>query len=438
MKIGLPIVLGLLTGITRSVSADPLLTSWYTVHAGEPARIYRSDADKAAGRSVTTWSNRMLSQTTPAPAGIEAVYYSSNWVYIRSTGLGSQIMGPWYMNPQHTRAFPNLPTDQHILFCLPRHPVLMKGYSRQNLGDIGMTVDGVPIFDANDAFSYSHADGKDADPRAGIGPGDRIWERDAYVNEGVTFDASLGHQQNWGRYHYHADAVALRYELGDHVDFDAATKTYHESTGAPVKHSPILGWMRDGCPLYGPYGYANPTNPASGLRRMVSGYVLRDGRNGTDNLSQTGRRTLPAWDARIRGRSTQLDESETGPDVTARYPLGHFLQDYAFLGDLGKKPGQDYDLDELNGRWCVTPEFPHGVYAYFTAIAENGSPVYPYTMGRSYHNQPYGGQARKLLEPVTTWFEMPKFESSMTAPPDRPSTSTVVWTGQDNGQYQRR
>ena len=28
------------------------------------------------------------------------------------------------------------------------------------------------------------------------------------------------------------------------------------------------------------------------------------------------------------------------------------------------------DLDEHNGRYCVTPDFPNGVYAYFATISD--------------------------------------------------------------------
>src|SRR5207244_2530059 len=95
--------------------------------------------------------------------------------------------------------------------------------------------------------------------------------------------------------HNHADPIALRYTLGDHVDFNPVTKIYSESTNAPAKHSPILGWVRDGYPIYGPFGYASATNAAGGVRRMTNGYQLRNGQNGSDNLTNTGRATLPAW-----------------------------------------------------------------------------------------------------------------------------------------------
>jgi len=435
MKVILRLVIFLALPVTGS--ADPLLTSWFTLHSDATARLYRTDSARLAGESVTTWSNGRQTQGRPARTGIQQILFSTNWIYLRSTGLPSQIMGPWYLDAQHYRAFPNLPTDQNILLCLPRHPVVETDAEFQHLGDIGMTVDGVAIFDPTDSFSYSHAAGRDADPRAGLGHGDGLWDRDAMVNEGQTFDPGLGHQQNWGRYHYHAQAIALRYELGDHVDFDPATKTYQESAGEPTRHSPILAWLDDGYPVYGPYGYANPTNTASGLRRMISGYALRNGQNGTDDLNQTGRRSLPAWAARESDRSATLADDETGPDVSARYPLGHFVQDYAYRGDLGQTPGQDFDLDENNGRWCVTPEFPQGTYAYFTTIDAGGQPVYPYMMGMRYHGRPFGRVIRNIRERVVPYFTSATATAVKTsAASPGAATTTLVWQPGNDGGYQ--
>jgi len=402
-------------------AGDPQITSWFTADSSKFAQIYRTDAEKAAGQTETTWSNGRNVQSQPAYCGVQEVLSSANWVYVRSTGLGSQTMGPW-LNGR----FPNLPTDQHLIFAMPRHPVVQTTMRFNPLGEIGMSVDGVRLFDSCDAFSYSHANGQDADPRVGIGHGDQIWNRDAYVNEGRTFDAAMAHQQNWGRYHYHAEPIALRYLLGDHVDFDAATQTYRESSGAPTKHSPIIGWMQDGYPLYGPYGYANPTNATSGVRRMVSGFALRDGRNGTDDLAQSGRTTLPAWDAREHRRSTALPSTQTGPSVGGRYPLGHYIEDYAYLGDCGKMLGKDFDLDECNGRWCVTPEFPNGTYAYFTTIDAAGKPVYPYNMGRRYHGNPVGQLMRGIYEPVTTNF-VNTANAALVATAPAARTTTLTW-----------
>jgi hypothetical protein len=410
--------------------ADPQISSWFTVDSGKLARIYLNDADKFSGKSVTTWSNGRQSQLQPAFSGVQAIYSSTNWIYIRSSGLAGYVMGPWFNDPQHRLPFPNLPTDQHFIFAIPRHPKAQTTSGFNHLGEIGMFVNGVRMFDATDAFSYSNKNGRDADPRGGIGQGDRVWNRDAFVNENVTFDSGLGHQQNRGTYHYHAEPLALRYLLGDHVDFDSATQSYRESSGAPTKHSPILGWMHDGFPVYGPYGFSNPTNASSGIRRMVSGFVLRDGKNGADNLAQSGRRALPKWEAREKNRSESLQNFETGPNVSERYPLGHYIEDYAYLGDLGKTLGKDFDLDELNGRWCVTPEFPQGTYAYFTTIDANGKPVYPYNMGRRFYGNPYGRLVRSINEPVVTNF-VARAETNVKVPAAK--TTALIW---NSGNYE--
>jgi hypothetical protein len=416
-----------------SASADPQITSWFTLDSGQYAQIYRTDADKFSGRAETTWSNGRQSQWQPAFNGVQEILSSSNWVYIRSTGLGSQVMGPWYNDTQRRFLFPNLPTDQHFIIAIPRHPAVLASRHFSHLSAIGLFVDGVQMFDASDSFSYSNQNGRDADPRGRIGRGDGIWNRDAFVNEGITFDAAFGHQQQWGTYHYHAEPIALRYLLGDHVDFDNAAKTYSESATAPVKHSPIIGWMDDGYPVYGPYGYSNPTNPASVVRRMVSGFVLRNGENGADDLAQTGRRILPAWDALELDRSTLLQNFETGPDVSEHYPLGHYLEDYAYLGDLGRTQGKDFDLDESNGRWCVTPEFPRGTYAYFTTIDASGRPVYPYIMGRRFHGNSVGRIVRSIYEPVTINF-INRANSSLTSDVPSAKTTTLVWNSA-HGSY---
>lgn len=428
------VFIGVLLAAQRLTAADPLIASWFKLDSSNYARIYPDDSAKMAGRTATTWSNGRLAQSEPAYSGVQAIFSSPEWVYVMSTGLAGQVMGPWFDDPQHWRTFPNLPTDQHYILRLPRHPIAQSGYEFNHLGEIGMTVDGIRIFDANDAFSYSHEAGRDASPRGRIGRGDGIWNRDAYVNERLTFDAALAHQQNSGRYHYHAEPVALRYLLGDHVDFNPATKTYRESKTPPTRHSPIIGWMQDGYPLYGPYGFADAKDPKSGVRRMVSGYVLRDGANGADDLRLTGRRKLPAWEARELDRPAALEENETGPAVNVNYPLGHYLEDYAYLGDLATAPGRRWDLDEFNGRWCVTPEFPQGTYAYFTAIDAAGRPIYPYNMGRRYRGVPSGRLVRAITEPVTTNFMA---HADLTARRDSGGSVSLVWkSNADGGNYE--
>ena len=400
-------------------AADPRLDSWFTANSGKYARVYTNDANKTSGTSLTTWGNGSQNQTLPAYAGVQEIYSSPTWVYIRSTGLGSHIMGPWLNG-----AFPNLPKNQKVFYRIPRTPATNGTHTLTALGAIGYFVDGVAMFDSRDGFVWTGA--------AESGNGTGYWNREAYVNEGATFDPGYAHQEQSGTHHYHANPVALRYLLGDHVDYNAATKTYSESTNAVTKHSPILGWVRDGYPVYGPYGYAVSNNDSSGVRRMLSGFQLRNGTRNTDNLTTAGRTTIPQWAVRAYG----VASSQSGPAVSTTYPLSRYMEDNAFLGDLGYVMGTDFDLDEYNGRWCVTPEFPTGTYAYFVSISSNGTPVYPYNIGRSYYGAPSGTAVTTLTESVTT-----NFVGGAGAPPSlsKPAVGggrvTLVWSANEGGMY---
>ena len=110
-------------------------------------------------------------------------------------------------------------------------------------------------------------------------------------------------------------------------------------------HSPIIGWSYDGNPIYGPYGYSNPLDSSSSKRILESGYVLD---------------------------STLVSDRPSG------FVPGFFVEDYRY-DDSG-------DLDIHNGRFCKTPDFPQGTYAYFAGIATDGlyTPKFPYFVGERY------------------------------------------------------
>lgn len=62
----------------------------------------------------------------------------------------------------------------------------------------------------------------------------------------LTCGPALAHQAG-NNYHYHAQPIGLRYQLGDHVDYNAATNRYSESSAAVTSHSPILAWPPTAC-----------------------------------------------------------------------------------------------------------------------------------------------------------------------------------------------
>jgi hypothetical protein len=126
-------------------------------------------------------------------------------------------------------------------------------------------------------------------------------------------------------------------------------------------HSPIIGWAYDGNPIYGPYGFT--TRSGGSIRLMRSGY------------QQVDRENRPS------------------------FPRGFFVEDYQFVGDG--------DLDEHNGRYCVTPEYPNGTYAYFTTIDDSviessfpfigyRKPKFPYVIGNTFRSKPIDFNFNKL------------------------------------------
>jgi hypothetical protein len=234
------------------------------------------------------------------------------------------------------------------------------------------------------------------------GGGDGIWRRNAVYAEAVTFDPCKAHQPQSGQYHYHADPVCLRYEMGDNLtstNSGSASATYTEAAGS-LHHSPILGWSFDGYPVYGPYGYSTATNASSPVRRMVSSFSPR-------NI--TVRQTLPSWVTSFEGGSTTLTSSQYGPAVSATYPLGRYIEDYDYIAGSG-------DLDQYNGRFCVTPDFPGGTYAYFVTIDGSGSPAFPYYISAQYNGTVQGGTVSSATESTSTYATKNVVSGSSTVP----------------------
>ena len=222
----------------------------------------------------------------------------------------------------------------------------------------------------------------------GGGMGDGIWQREAVFGEGQTLDSCNAHQPGTGAYHNHASPTCLRLQLGDNIEVARTLRTgsvYREKAG-PWKHSPILGWALDGFPVYGPYGYGEARIASSAVRRMKSGFRLRN---------MTERSSLPQWALTLHPNVPQnLAASQYGPPVNALFPLGRYIEDYEWVEGLG-------DLDVYNGRFAVTPEYPNGTYAYFVTISETGGPAFPNILNMQYNGTVSGGRAQTVPAGVT-------------------------------------
>lgn len=429
------------SNVASALTQEPLLTSWYTTNSAQYARVYETKAKRTSGTSSTTWTNQAL----PSYSDIQVVSYSSSWVYVQYSGLSSYVMGPW-LNPQGG-VFQFWPTNQHAIRRFPRTPVVQSGTKDATSGGYsGLYVNGVAIFNALDGQAW---DGTQIQGNAPHTQSAYYWHRNAPVAESFNFDYALGHQPPTAIYHTHQNPIGLRYQLGDHVDYDSSTKNYSESADTPTKHSPIIGWAHDGYPIYGPYGYSTATDANSGIRRMVAGYVKRDGSNGTDSVD-SNRSTIPAWYARFRqnhfggGYSTTAGVSR--PAVNSTYTLGTFAEDWSYMGDLTNpadsqpyEQGVDFDLDEYNGRYCVTPEYPGGTYAYFVAIDSSGASTYPYVFGYEFYGDATGGSVVNISESVTTNYVGGAYTSvdiTSTSADSGSDTVTLVWNSVEGGTYQ--
>jgi plastocyanin len=97
-------------------------------------------------------------------------------------------------------------------------------------------------------------------------------------------------------------------------DTDIVWTDYDFSQVDDAVHSPIIGFAFDGYPIYGTYGWGDD----SSVKLIRSSYLLNDGAMGEEGI-----------------------------------------QDYHFEADSG-------DLDACNGRFSATPEFPDGIYHYYS------------------------------------------------------------------------
>ncbi len=286
-------------------------------------------AAQTPGPEVSSWVINPGGQTgyNNILSNVLEVNYSATQVYVRANSVPGYDIGPWPGNP-------NTPKAQGFQFKITRTP-------QQNtntpiatpLGHIGLWSNGVSIFNALDAMSYNNAN---------------IWHQNAEVVEGPSFDNCLGHPAPNGEYHNHVNPTCLYDDSDDQ------------------HHSPIIGYAFDGFPVYGAYGFANPGS-TGGIARMRSSYHLR-------NITE--RTSLP--------NGTVLQPGQYGPAINSNYPLGRYVEDFEYVPGLG-------DLDEHNGRFCVTPDYPNGIYAYFVTISPNLTPVYPYVLGPTYYGTVQAG-----------------------------------------------
>lgn len=340
------------------LAQGPTVTSWLQNTTGINGRHYVS------GNSTPINDN--------VAANVQAVQYSNNWVYVSTNGIPAYITGPFLDGN------PSLASDQNAIFKFPLNPVQNTGTPTATTGgNIGVFINGVALFDYRDGVSWNNnTQAEGGGPIMGP-PGQGVWNRDAIVAERQGFDCAKGHPA-MGNYHHHQNPSAFNLDLvvlSTVCDIYAADGLYVINA---TEHSPLIGFAYDGFPIYGAYGFAN-ADGTGGIARMKSSYQLRN----------------------ITTRTQYADGTNVtpGPPVSTTYPLGRYREDYEFISH----PGMEDYLDEHNGRFCVTPEYPNGTYAYFCTVDANHNSAYPYVVGPTFYGTKVAAKVTSITEAVTTY-----------------------------------
>lgn len=305
-------------------------------------------------------------------ANCQSVQYSSNWVYVTTNGIPSYPTGPFLDGN------PSLAQDQNAIFKIPLSPTQNTGTPTATTGgNIGVFINGVALFDYRDGVSWRNASGSlCGGPIQPPCAGDGVWNRDAVIAEKIGFDCAKGHPA-MGNYHHHQNPSAFDLD----IDVISTVCSLYDSDGLytidPTQHSPLIGFAYDGFPIYGAYGYQN-TDGTGPIVRIKSSYQLRD--------------------ITVRTHNANGNDVTDGPAVSTTYPLGYFREDYEYVAHT-----EPEYLDIHNGRFCVTPEYPDGIYCYFATVDEDWNSYYPYVVGPTFYGNKVAAKITSITEPVSTY-----------------------------------
>ncbi|MFM1875274.1 MAG: hypothetical protein RL266_1011, partial [Bacteroidota bacterium] len=296
--------------VQANAQTNPVITSWLQ-NTTQTGTYYASGNSTPIGNGILV--------------NCQEVEYSTNFVYVHTEGVPAYPTGPFLDGN------PSLATAQGAIYKFPLNPVQNTGTPTPTTGGtIGVFVNGVSLFDYRDGVAWNPNTnalcGGPGNPPCPGGPAATMaWNRDAVPAEMAGFDCSKAHPA-MGNYHHHQNPSAFNLD----IEVVSTICNLYDAEGLyaidPNEHSPLLGFAYDGFPIYGAYGYTN-SDGTGGITRIKSGYELQTATTRTN-----------------------------GPAVNATYFAGYFREDYQWVAH----PGQEDYLDDHNGRFCVTPEYPDG------------------------------------------------------------------------------
>jgi hypothetical protein len=353
MKSKLILLLLIVTSATFS-QTNPAILSWL------------QNTNNTKGRYYLTGNSTPI--LTTINANVQQVQYSTNFVYVTATGVPAFVTGPFATGPVSTAL------NNNYVIKMPLNPTVAATKTAVGNGPIAAFINGTVAYKAGDGMSYNNLN---------------KWHSNAVYFENIGFDCAHGHPGPMtSDYHHHQNPSAFNIET---VPTSSICNVYlADGLYVPnaATHGSLIGFAADGFPIYGAYGYTNPLDPTTPIKRITSSYRLR-------NI--TSRTTLPDGTAAIGPALTDIIQI-AGPNnpgsVVAQ--LGAYLEDFEYITGLG-------DLDEYNGRFCKTPEYPNGIYCYFATIDATNKPVYPYLIGNYYNGVVQASTHATISETVTTY-----------------------------------
>lgn len=317
----------------------------------------------------------------------QQVRYTTTDVYVNATGIPAYPTGI-FTGDGNT----NLAGNQNAIYRFPLNPTQNTGtLSPTTGGNNGIFINGVSLFDYRDGVAYSATavngicGGPPGNPSCTGAPGSQAWNRDAVPAEKLGFDCAKGHPAGTN-YHHHQNPSAFKYDNPTSNTYSAICSLYDSEglyTINPTQHSPLIGYAYDGFPIYGAYAYTN-VNGTGGISRMKSSYQLST-------------------------NTTRVNGPAVGQTIgTQTFFNGYFKEDYVYTPNT---TDPTY-LDAHNGRFCVTPEYPNGIYCYFATVNADHSSAYPYIIGPTFYGNKTGAKVTTVPAAATT-FVLATNESSI-------------------------
>ncbi|NOT36616.1 MAG: YHYH protein [Saprospiraceae bacterium] len=321
------------------------------------------------------------SGSTPIPmtvlANCQEVSYSSSWVYVKTRGIPIYPTGVFTGDGNR-----NLAGDQNAIYRFPLVPAKNTGtLVSTSPGNNGVFINGVSIFDYQDGVKYlsTAVNGICGGPGNPQCPGGMSyvspWNRDAIPAERKGFDCAKGHPAGTN-YHHHQNPSAFKHDGKTSISWSDICSTYNSDALYTIdtsKHSPLLGYAYDGFPIYGAYAYKN-LDGTGGIVRILSSYSLKN-------------------------HTTRTNGPNVGQTIgTQTFFNGYFREDYEYIASTDPER-----LDLSNGRFCVTPEYPNGTYAYFTTVNADHSSAYPYIIGPTFYGTRTASKVTGINEAVTVY-----------------------------------